>query len=325
MTCRPPYPGTYPCPVRPDLRSALSRHVVVADGAWAHDAADVRSLAGRFRRPGGLQRDPERDASRRRQGHPRRVLRGRLRPGDGEHVRREPRRARRVRHRRPHRRAGGGRRAPGARGGRPGRPPTSVRATCWARSVRGQAAPRASGTSSSRRCGTPTPSRRGRSSPAASTGSSSRPAGPPAGQGGHHRGEARAGRGDEPAHGRQRDRRDDGHDADGLRDRRRAHGARAARHRPHRAQLRDRARGGGRAPAPPRAPGAHRPELHAERGPARTDADGARYPRSRPSWRTRWTPTRPSSASRSWAAAAARRPSTSGRSPSGWAGVRWRR
>ena len=170
-----------------------------------------------------------------------------------QHLRRQPRQPRRVRHRRPDLRAGRGRRADRPRGRRrPGRPPTS-RAGCSARSAPAPSCRR----SATRR----TPLLR--DAYAEQTPRACSPAGSTrvlvetsqdllqakAAVIGARRALADAGAdaaGDRAGH-----RRDDRHDAARLRDRRRADRAGAARHRHDRAELRHRPGRDERAPAPP--------------------------------------------------------------------------
>ena len=282
-----------------------------------HHAAGRRPHPRRLRRARGLQRDPQRHPARRGRGRPRGVLRGRRRLRRDQHVRRAtwPTSASTTS------RTGSAswpRRAPGW----PARWPTSGPTPDRPRFVLGSIGP-----------GTKLPTLGHAPYATLRDAYQEQRGGLLAGGAdalivetcqdllqakaaviGATRAMAQAGRAraaDLPRH-----RRDHRHDAARQRDRRRADRARAARHRPDRAQLRDRPGRDERAPALPVAARPRAAVGDAQRRPAAADRERRRLPADRrTSWPRRWTGSSPSTA-RVWsAAAAAPRPSTSGRSP----------
>ena len=205
-----------------------------------HHAPGQRRHPRRLRRLRRLQRDPERDPARHRDRHPRGVPGGGRGLRDHQLVRGQPVQPRRVRDRRPDRGTLPGVRPAGPRGGRPlgHAGPAALGARLdgpghEAAHARPHHVPR-----TARRL----PGQRGGSAARRRRRADHRDVLRPApGEGGDHRGQAgRRGRGPRSADHRAGDDRDHGHDAARQRDRRRADGPGAARHRHDRAELRDR-------------------------------------------------------------------------------------
>ena len=235
------------------LRQALSERVVVADGAMGTMLQAVDLTLDDFQGHEGcneILNVSRPDVVRR---GARRLLRGRRGLRGDQHLRRQPRGPRRVRHRGPDLRARRGRRPASPASRRRLRDRRTGRAGCSARSGRGTKLPTlghmpfataarrlpGAGRRHDRR-------RRGRACwwRPARTCCRPRPrSSAPA--------RAMARRPGRPAAVRPGHRRDHRHDAARLRDRRGADRARAARHRPDRAELRDRPGRDERAPAPP--------------------------------------------------------------------------
>ena len=193
-----------------------------------------------------------RHPARRRPGHPRRLLRGRRRRGRDQHLRRQPVRARRVRHLRPDLRAGrgGGAGSPGSRRTRTARP--TARGGCSAASGPGTKLPTLGHVAYAPAAGRLPDPGRGDAGRRHRRRADRDLAGSAADQGRHPRRQTGPGpRRARPAAHRARHGRDHRHHAARLGDRRRADRARAARHRPDRAELRHRAGRDERAPAAP--------------------------------------------------------------------------